>query len=399
MKRFVIYSLGLALCACGGGGGKHAAATEEAATTVKVHKGEVVDRVVLTGSIEATHAEEMRVPRTDAWELPIRWMAEDGAQVKQGDRVLEFDNAQFTAQLQQQKLAVLDAEINFETFLGVSALQIQDKQFALDSAKIQLEKAKVLAAVPEDILPARTYQERQLDLKQKQRAVEKAEKDLAAAKASASLDRQVKQIELEKARAQIEHAEKSIDALTIKAPRDGIAVVDEHPWEGRKYQIGDTVQPGWTIVSLPEFAAGMEVHAALSDVDDGRINLGMTGTCTLDAYPADPLPCVVKELMPVASGDRESLRRGFAVVISIDKFDRDRMIPGMAVKVELRRQPLAAVVVPRGAVRFDEAGKKARIRLASGETKDVELDACDAQSCAVKSGVNDGDAVVVGGGR
>jgi multidrug efflux pump subunit AcrA (membrane-fusion protein) len=395
VKRLLL----LVLCACSGGGPHHAEQAEEAARTVKVAKGEVVDRVLLTGSIEATHAEEMRVPRTDAWELPIRWMAEDGAQVKQGERVLEFDNAQFTAQLQQQKLAVLDAAIAFDTFVGVSALQVQDKQFALDSAKIQLEKAKVLAAIPADILPARTYQERQLELKRQERAVEKAEKDLAAAKASASLDRQVKQIELDKAKADIEHAEKSIDALTIKAPRDGIAVVDEHPWEGRKYQIGDTVQPGWTIVSLPEFAAGMEVHADLSDVDDGRINVGMTGTCTLDAYPGDPLPCIVKELMPVASGDRESLRRGFAVVLSIDKFDRDRMIPGMAVKVELKRQPLAGLVVPRAAVRFDEAGTKTRVRLASGEMKDIELDACDAEGCAVKSGLAENDAVVVGGAR
>ena len=395
MKRL----LPLVLCACSGSGPHQAAQAEEAAHTVKVAKGEVVDRVLLTGSIEATHAEEMRVPRTDAWELPIRWMAEDGAQVKQGERVLEFDNAQFTAQLQQQKLAVLDAVINFNTFIGVSALQIQDKQFALDSAKIQLEKARVLAAVPADILPARTYQERQLELKRQERAVEKAEKDLAAAKASASLDRQVKQIELDKAKADIEHAEKSIDALTIKAPRDGIAVIGEHPWEGRKYQIGDTVQPGWTIVSLPEFAAGMEVHAELSDVDDGRINIGMTGTCTLDAYPGDPLPCIVKELMPVASGDRESLRRAFAVVLSIDRFDRDRMIPGMAVKVELKRQPLAGLVVPRAAVRFDEAGMKTRVRLASGEMKDIVLDACDGQGCAVKSGLAENDDVVVGGAR
>ncbi|HTL37857.1 MAG TPA: hypothetical protein VL326_32220 [Kofleriaceae bacterium] len=395
MKRLAL----VLMAACSGGGPKHAAQTEEAAHTVKVAKGEVVDRVLLTGSIEATHAEEMRVPRTDTWELPIRWMAEDGALVKQGDRVLEFDNAQFTAQLQQQKLAVLDAVINFNTFVGVSALQIQDKQFALDSAKIQLDKAKVLASVPEDILPARTFQERQLELKRQQRAVEKAEKDLAAAKASTSLDRQVKQIELDKAKADIEHAEKSIDALTIKAPKDGVAVVGEHPWEGRKYQVGDTVQPGWTIISLPEFSAGMEVHAELSDVDDGRINIGMVGTCTLDAYPADPLPCVVKELMPVASGDRESLRRGFAVVISIDKFDRDRMIPGMAVKVELKRQPLASLVVPRAAVRFDETGSKVHVRLASGETKDIELDACDAQGCAVKSGLSENDSVVVGGPR
>jgi hypothetical protein len=69
------------------------------------------------------------------------------------------------------------------------------------------------------------------------------------------------------------------------------------------------------------------------------------------------------------------------------------------VKVELRRQPLAAVVVPRSAVRFDEAGKTTRVRLASGETKDIELGPCDAQGCAVTSGLVENDSIVVGGPR
>jgi hypothetical protein len=55
--------------------------------------------------------------------------------------------------------------------------------------------------------------------------------------------------------------------------------------------------------------------------------------------------------------------------------------------------------VPRAAVRFDEGGTKTRVRLASGETKDVELDACDAKGCAVKSGLAENEAVVVGGAR
>ena len=57
----------------------------------------------------------------------------------------------------------------------------------------------------------------------------------------------------------------------LNAPRDGIIVIGEHPWEGRKFHVGDTVQPGWTIVSLPDLSAGMEVRAELSDVDDGRV--------------------------------------------------------------------------------------------------------------------------------
>src|SRR5690606_8565756 len=157
-------------------------------------------------------------------------------------------------------------------------------------------KAKVQASVPADLLPARTAQERQLEQKRAEVAVEKAEKELASAKAASSLERQVKQIELEKSKTKIADAEKAISELVLAAPRDGVIVVGEHPWMGRKFQISDSVQPGWTIVSLPDYGSGMEVRAELSDVDDGRVSVGMTGTCTLDAYPDDPAPCRVKSL-------------------------------------------------------------------------------------------------------
>ena len=78
----------------------------------QVEKGEIADRVLLTGALRATSCESSCACRArDAWQLPIRWMAEDGAVVKAGERALEFDNSAFTAQLEEKKLALLEAEI------------------------------------------------------------------------------------------------------------------------------------------------------------------------------------------------------------------------------------------------------------------------------------------------
>ena len=73
------------------------------------------------------------------------------------------------------------------------------------------------------------------------------------------------------------------------------------------------------------------------------------------------------------------------------------MRPGMAVKVELKRAPLTALVVPRGAVQFSDDGK-ARVKLAAG-SRDVELDGCDAQGCAVTTGYQRGRRAAVIGGK
>ena len=365
----------------------------------KARRGDLADRVLLTGTLAAIEAVEFRAPRTPMWTVPIRWLAEDGTAVKAGDRVLEFDTSSFVRTLAEQRLLFLDAELQLRAYDDVSALDLAQKAFALESHRIVLAKAKLLASVPADLLEARKAQERQLELKRAEVALANAEKDLAAAKAATSLERQVKQIELDKTKAKIADAEKAIRDLVLSAPRDGVVVIGEHPWMERKFQVGESVQPGWTIVSLPDFSAGMEVRAELSDVDDGRVSVGMTGTCTLDAYPGEPTPCEVKTIMPVASAQNgESLRRGFALVLALGKVDTERMRPGMSVKVELARPPLAgAILVPRGAVVLGADGRS-QVRLAGGALRDVQLGPCNAQSCAVTSGVSDGEAVAVGGG-
>jgi len=265
----------------------------------------------------------------------------------------------------------------------------------------------VHASIPAELLAGREAQERQLAQKRAQVAVDKAAQDLAAQRETAALDLRIKQLELDKARRAIDAAEKTIADLVLAAPRDGMVVLDEHPWLGRKVQLGDTVNPGMTVASLPDMTRGMEVRAELSDVDDGRIAVGMAGVCTLDAYPADAMPCSVKDVTPVARTRGEnSLRRSFAVVIGLDPAGAPaRMRPGMSVKVELRPRVVPdAVVVPRGAVVLDpgaSAGsadrRPAKLRMASGELREIALGACDAQGCAALSGVAAGDAVRLGG--
>lgn len=56
--------------------------------------------------------------------------------------------------------------------------------------------------------------------------------------------------------------------------------------------------------------------------------------------------------------------------------------------------------MPRGAVIAPEPGApdhRTRVRMASGELRDVALGLCDAQGCAAESGVTAGEVVLVGG--
>jgi multidrug efflux pump subunit AcrA (membrane-fusion protein) len=358
--------------------------------TAKVEKRDVADRVVLTGALHAASAIDLQVPRTNAWQVSIRWLADDGAQVKQGDRVLEFDNSAVTKELEQEKLTYIEAEMSLSSAQALAQISAAQKKTELDQAKIALEKATLLANVPADLLSGHDAQERQLEKKRQEIAVEKAQSALKSQQQQDALEVQVKQIELDKAKRTIDAAEKAIGELVVTAPRDGTFVVGTD-WEGRKFHAGDNLWPGMTIASIPDPTTPMEVNADLSDVDDGRVHVGMSGTCTLDAYPSEPLACVVKAITPVASMKGEqSLRRAFAVNLGLDK-SGPKLRPGMSVKIELRGQPVAgAIVVPRGALIFD---KQVRAKLADGSMREVTLGPCDAQGCAVEKGLAVGEAV------
>jgi multidrug efflux pump subunit AcrA (membrane-fusion protein) len=388
----------IAGAACHGTSARPAAG--EAARTAVVRRGDIVDRQCLTGELRAASSIGLTVPRTDAWQLQIRWLADDGALVLAGDKVVELDNSAFTAQLEEKHLAVLEAEMSLRSAADLGEIAIAAKDTELRQHQIALDKATVRAAVPADLLAGRDAQERQLEHKRAEVAADKAARELTAQRDEAALERRIKQIDLDKSRRAVAAAEKTIADLVLTAPRDGVIVIEDHPWLGRKIRAGDTVQPGMTLVSLPDLSQPMEVRAELSDVDDGRVAVGMTGTCALDAYPGDPLPCTVKDVTPVArSRNESSLRRAFAVELELGKTDAQRMRPGMSVKIELHpRAQRDAIIVPRGAIMPPRPGAPAgrsRVRLACGELREVTLGACDAQGCAAEAGVAPGDVVVV----
>jgi len=59
--------------------------------------------MLLTGVLRATEAENIVVPRTPSWQVQIRWLEEDGAQVTAGQKIIEFDNSAFAGTIEDKK--------------------------------------------------------------------------------------------------------------------------------------------------------------------------------------------------------------------------------------------------------------------------------------------------------
>jgi HlyD family secretion protein len=350
---------------------------------LSVTHGDLQERLLLTGALDAVSAENLNVPRTPIWMLQVQWLEVEGTQVHAGQKVAEFDNSVFTAALNEKRLAALQAGDDLAKLRAQNDLTTLDKAADVDKAKAELDKARLTAALPRGSLPERDWQENQLDMQRKEGAYAKAKDDLDSQKKSAAFDAEVKQIALDKSRREIKEAEKATQDMELTAPRDGIVVVGSIPWLRRKIEVGDTLEPGFNVVSLPDLGT-MRVKALLSDVDDGRVAVGMKATCTIDAFPEHPIEGVVREISPAArETSQNSQRRAFDVIVELPGIDRERMLPGLSAKIEVHgREVHDATLVPRRAIDFD--AKPPQARSVEGRTFPVDVDFCDAQVCALR---------------
>src|SRR6185369_15864977 len=168
------------------------------------------------------------------------------------------------------------------------------------------------------------------------------------------------QLQFEAAKRDFTNAQRSIDALTLAAPDDGLVLVSDAPFEPRRLQVGDRAWVGMSLARIPDLAS-IQVVAVLSDVDDGAVHAGDRATVIVDAWPARRYEGTVLSVAPVAQEiARQSLRRGFKTIIKLDHLDDTLLHPGYSVQVTiprvLRRN---ALLVPRELI--DMSGAKPKV--------------------------------------
>ena len=125
----------------------------ERASTQHVQRGRLVERIFLTGTVEGINAVTITAPRVPGGQLQIRWMEEDGAFVRKGQKVLAFAPA--TRGVWEYKIAHMapeGEEVAAGTpVLSFDASQLEQRlvelQAAFESAREELEKKTVSRAL------------------------------------------------------------------------------------------------------------------------------------------------------------------------------------------------------------------------------------------------------------
>lgn len=338
-------------------------------------------------------------PRSDG-PLQIQWLAEDGAEVEEGDRLVEFDSSNLIQKMEELRLSVQDAVIAREAQERNAAAEAEKKRVIAEKAEVEVAKARIDAVVPREMRPAAEWRAFQSAWHEKQAELEKARLDQEAYAVASRSEIETARATEGKAGRQLAESERSLAGMSLLAPRDGIFLVGNFwqwgPDGPRKLQPGDRVWPSYPIGKIPD-PSRMEVLATLAEADHGRVAPGMTARCILDTYPDRVFAGSVEEVGSVAAeGGRNwwasSIKPGFPVRVSLELTD-PLMRPGLSVRVEVvRGEWTDALVVPRGAVGFEEDGPRVR-RAGAAEPTPVSLAVCTTVDCVVEDGLAEGDRV------
>ena len=106
MRHFApVLGLGIAAACSGAKADRPPLDESRPVSEAGARRGDFETHLLLTGALEAVRSTQLTAPNVPTSELQIRWMAEDGAFVRAGERVLEFENDSFAGAIEDLKLS------------------------------------------------------------------------------------------------------------------------------------------------------------------------------------------------------------------------------------------------------------------------------------------------------
>ena len=316
------------------------AATGTISVSIHEQPGQILR---LKGTTEAVQARAILAPLLAGQQigtLTIIHLAPNGAKVRKGDLLVEFDRqAQMRdiidKQAEYQKLVdqVAEEQAKEVAARAKDETELKTAEDDLRKAELEVQKAEIVSRIDaeksqETLVEAHaTYDQLRetFDLKRK------------AAQAA------IRILEIQRDRTQqtMDHAKSNSEQMQVHSPLDGVVVLNTIWKQGTigEVQEGDQVRPGVPFMQVVNPAI-MRVRVLANQEDFPSLQVAQAAKVRLDAYPEMALPGKIDEISPIGEGgDFSSKLKTFVVIVAIEGND-PKLMPDLsaAVDVDLRSQ-------------------------------------------------------------
>jgi multidrug resistance efflux pump len=323
-----------------------------------------------------------------------------GSHVKAGEVVAEFDRQYQLNRLDDYKASVAQHEANIIKLKADQAVTRYAHKQLVDSAKADWDKAKLdLQTIPvRSAIEAEEFKIAEQEMGAHYREI-LAEDKLFEESLRAELHRS--ELDRDQAKIELRRVQTAVDRMLLKAPIDGIVVM-QTIWRGGDFgqvQAGDQIYAGVVFMTIVD-PSSMVVNATVNQVDSEDVHAGMKATVRLDAYPDITLPATVSAVgaMTDAGGWRANWVRSVPVRLKLDRVD-PRVIPDLSASADVMlADEKQAVVAPRESIFRDGPDGRpfAFVQTPAGfEKRDVEVGLASNIAVVVRSGLRQGEMVAL----
>ena len=368
--------------------------------TVEVVKGEFVDAVEIRGDIRPLKSVVLAAPMQSG-ELQIVKLAKNGAMVKAGEVVIEFDSSTLrrTMQEKQSELKQVEAEIEQATAQSritteQNATELMKARYNIDRAKLDVGRGDTVSRIDNEkaVLAVGDAQQRLRELEAKMKA------DAASVEADLSGKRRRR----EKAQFDLKRAEWGLQNLQVKAPTSGLVNILPNyrsggPWGGEvEFRQGDRAWPGASIVELPDLSS-VHVEARLDESDRGRLAVGYDAIVTIEAIPGREFKAKIDHISVLARADYSSgwpPARNFDLRLVLVEVD-PKIRPGMSAVARIATDRVKDVVLVPSESIFQRDGHPIVYQL-DGDgfvERRIQVTRRGREQAIVESGVSPGDRI------
>jgi len=370
--------------------------------SVLVQRTDFTDYVQIRGEVKALKSVTISAPY-QAGDLQIIKLASNGAPVKKGGGVVQFDvtTLKQTSAQAQSTLKSCDAEIQ----QARAKARLTEEQDLTDvmKARFDVESAK-LDASKHEILSKIDGEEADLKLADAQQKLKEMNEKLKADRASDAAVIESKQQKRDQALYQVRQTERSLHELTLRAPIDGVVTLQDN-WRAAgpmgnamPFKPGDRAWPGAAIAELPDQST-LEVSARIDETERGSVQAGQTANVRIDAIPDREFSGRVTQISTIASMDFSSgwpFPRNFTMDIALSGSD-PRLRPGMSanVRVIVDRIP-NGITIPAAAL-FHKAGQSV-VYVVHGEKlepRPIEVSRRSGDQLLIAKGLQPGERVAL----
>jgi len=268
------------------------------------------------------------------WRYTIAFMADDGSQVNPGQPILMFKTDEIQEQLmdKQGELSIKQSELKNKISAKVETLA--DKELAFEQTKMNLDKAKRKAQLPQSVIALNDYEENQLNYELAKLQYQHAQEDLRLNEEKIDTEIDILNANIIKLEADVAELQDSIKSMRIIAKRRGI-IMHQTDNSNNKYAIGDQVWGGARVIEVADMD-NIIAQLEIKENDVSRVKVDQKVTFNMDAYPDIEFSGTIFELSKVVrTKSQNQPSKILDAKVSINDPDKSIMRPNMSIKAKI----------------------------------------------------------------